>query len=313
MSLYVVTGGAGFIGSHLVEALLHEGHRVRIIDNFSTGKRERIPGNADVDVVEQDLRDFDAVRSALRGADGVFHLAALPSVQYSIEHPRETNAANITATVHVLEAARDAGVRRVVYSASSSAYGDQPSPQLREDMKPNPMSPYGLQKYVGEEYCKVFSLCHGIQTVSLRYFNVYGPRMADEGAYVTVIAIFLRQRKAGEVLTITGDGTQTRDFTHVRDVVRANMLTMVSPKVGKGEVMNIGAGNNRSVNDVARAVGGPVTYLPARIEPHDTLADITRAQELIGWVPTVAFVDGIRELLTLHGIAVPEMTETARV
>lgn len=303
MATYIVTGGAGFIGSHVVEALRAAGHGVRIIDNFSTGKRERIPSG--VDVVEADLRDFDGVKSAFRGAEGVFHLAALPRVQYSIEHPRETNAANITATVHVLEAARDAGVRRVVYSASSSAYGDQPTLPLREDMKPNPMSPYGLQKYVGEEYCKVFSLCHGIETVSLRYFNVYGPRMANDGAYVTVIAIFLRQRMAGESLTITGDGTQTRDFTHVRDVVRANLLAMASPKVGKGEIMNIGAGNNRSVNDIAAAIGGPVVHLPPRIEPHDTLADITRARALIGWEPQVPFAEGIAELLTIHGVAAP--------
>lgn len=300
--MYLVTGGAGFIGSHLVDTLLTAGHRVRVLDNFSTGKRARVP--AGVDLVEADIANFDAMRGAFRGVDGVFHTAALPRVQYSIEHPRESNAANITGTLHVFEAAREAGVRRVVYSASSSAYGDQPLP-LREDMKPNPKSPYGLQKYVGEEYGKVYALCHGLETVNLRYFNVYGPRMSDEGAYNTVIAIFLRQRKAGEPLTITGDGTQTRDFTHVRDVVRANMLAMTSAKVGNGEVMNIGAGQNHSVHEVARLIGGPVVHIPPRIEPHDTLADNRRAREFLGWEPTVPFAEGIRELLEINGLPVP--------
>ena len=306
---YVVTGGAGFIGSHLTEALLRDGHRVRVLDNFATGKRANVPPAAEL--FETDIADFDAMRPAFDGMDGVFHCAALPRVQYSIEHPRESNATNIVGTLHVFEAARQAGVRRVVYSASSAAYGDQPLP-LHEEMKPNPKSPYGLQKYVGEEYGKVYALCHGLETVSLRYFNVYGPRMAEEGAYNTVIAIFLRQRRAGEPLTITGDGTQTRDFTHVRDVVRANMLAMASASVGKGEVMNIGAGLNHSVNEVARLIGGPVAHIPPRIEPHDTLADNRRARELIGWEPAVPFEDGIRELRELHGLAVPtELLATA--
>lgn len=292
---YLVTGGAGFIGSHLVEALLRDGHRVRVIDNFSTSRRERIAARAEC--VEADITDYDAIRSAFREIDGVFHVAALPRVQFSIEHPRESNAANITGTLHVLEAAREAGVRRVVYSASSSAYGDQSTLPLHEGMKPNPKSPYGLQKYVGEEYCKVYTLCHGLETVNLRYFNVYGPRMSAEGAYSTVIALFLKQRAAGQPLTITGDGTQTRDFTHVRDVVRANILAMVSPKVGRGEVINIGAGSNNSVNEVARLIGGPLTYLPSRLEPHDTLADNHLARELLNWMPEVRFEDGIRELI----------------
>jgi len=300
MPTYLVTGGAGFIGSHLVTALLREGHRVRIVDNLSTGRRERLCAGAEC--VEADITDLDAIRPAFRGVDGVFHVAALPRVQFSIEHPRESNAANITGTLHVLEAAREAGVRRVVYSASSSAYGDQPTMPLHEGMTPSPKSPYGLQKYVGEGYCKTYTLCHGLGTVSLRYFNVYGPGMPDEGAYNTVIAIFLRQRRAGQPLTITGDGTQTRDFTHVRDVVRANMLAMASAKVGSGETMNIGAGSNHSVNEVARMIGGPVVHVPPRLEPHDTLADNRRARELLGWIPQERFEDGIRELLALHGI-----------
>ncbi|MDO8599596.1 MAG: NAD-dependent epimerase/dehydratase family protein [bacterium] len=297
---YLVTGGAGFIGSHLTGALLRDGHRVRILDNFSTGRRDRLP--VDAECIDADITNLDVIRPAFQGVDGVFHVAALPRVQYSIEHPIESNAVNITGTLHVLEAAREAGVHRVVYSASSSAYGDQLTLPLHEDMKPAPKSPYGLQKYVGEEYCKVYSLCHGLQTVNLRYFNVYGPGMSDEGAYNTVIAIFLRQRRAGEPLTIAGDGTQTRDFTHVRDVVRANMLAMTSAQVGHGETINIGAGSNHSVNEVAKLIGGPSVHIPARLEPHDTLADNRRARELLRWSPQVPFEDGIRELLDLHGL-----------
>lgn len=288
---YLVTGGAGFIGSHLVQTLLDEGHSVRVLDNLSTGKRENIDARADFQ--EADIRHLDAIRPLFSGIDGVFHVAALPRVQLSIEQPSETNEINITGTLNVLIAARDGGVKRVVYSASSSAYGDPISLPLREDMKPAPKSPYGLQKYVGEEYARLASMFWGIETVNLRYFNVYGPRMASDGAYVTVIAIFNRQKLAGEPLTITGDGTQTRDFTFITDVVRANMLAMQSTKVGKGEVINIGAGSNQSVLDVAKRIGGRITYLPARVEPHDTLADRTRAKELLGWEPDVPFSEGI--------------------
>jgi nucleoside-diphosphate-sugar epimerase len=237
----------------------------------------------------------------------VFHVAALPRVPFSLEHPRESNAANVTGTLHVLEAAREAGVRRVVYSASSSAYGDQPTLPLHEDMKAVPKNPYGLQKYVGEEYCRIYAECLGIETVSLRYFNVYGPRMADEGAYVTVISIFIRQRKARQPFTIVGDGEQTRDFTHVRDVVRANLLAMESRKVGHGEALNIGAGQNRSVNAVAELIGGPgylTTHLPPRIEAQHSLADNRKARELLGWVPQEQFEEGVREVLALQGLAV---------
>ncbi len=289
---YLVTGGAGFIGSHIVEALLSRGDAVRVFDNLSSGKRENIPNGAEF--IEGDIRSLNALKSACVGVDGVFHLAALPRVQLSIDKPLETNEVNITGTLNVLLASRDARVRRVIYTASSSAYGNQPTLPLHEGMKPNPMSPYGLQKYVGEEYAKVASLCWGLETVSLRYFNVYGPRLAFEGAYVTVIAVFLQQKKRGETLTITGDGTQTRDFTYVDDVVAANLLAMESAKIGKGDVMNIGAGDNHTVNEVAQLIGGPTTHISPRIEPHDTLADICRAKELLGWEPQVKFQDGLR-------------------
>ncbi|HEY7727494.1 MAG TPA: NAD-dependent epimerase/dehydratase family protein [Candidatus Eisenbacteria bacterium] len=300
MKTYLVTGGAGFIGSHVVDALLARGNRVRVVDNFSTGKRSNLPEGAEL--FEEDITDLESIRPAFEGVAGVFHLAALPRVQVSIERPLETHHANITGTLNVLLAARDAGVRRLVYSASSSAYGDTDVLPEPETLLPRPLSPYGLQKYVGEHYARLFAELYGMETVSLRYFNVYGPRMAEEGAYVTVISIFLRERAAGRPLPITGDGTQTRDFTHVRDVVRANLLAMESSRVGKGEVLNIGNGENRSVNDVARSIGGPTVNLEPRIEPHDTRADNRRARELLGWRPEVDYAEAICELKRAHGI-----------
>lgn len=292
---YLITGGAGFIGSHIAEDLLKRGDKVRVLDNFLTGKKENIPNGAEV--FEGDIRDLKKIKSAFEGIDGVFHCAALPRVQTSIEQPIETNEINITGTLNVLLAARDGVVKRVVYSASSSAYGDPISLPLKEDMKPNPKSPYGLQKYVGEEYAKLASMFWNVETVSLRYFNVYGPRMAFEGAYVTVIAAFLSQRAKGGPLTITGDGTQTRDFTYVDDVVRANVLAMESQKVGRGEVINIGAGNNRSVNEVAKYFNHPIEHIAPRIEPHDTLADIARAKDLLDWWPEVEFDQGMKRIM----------------
>ncbi|MBI2483230.1 NAD-dependent epimerase/dehydratase family protein [Candidatus Uhrbacteria bacterium] len=303
MAHYLVTGGAGFIGSHLVRALLAAGHRIRILDNLCTGTREQCVPEAEL--CTEDIRRFDAILPAFDGVDGVFHLAALPSVQHSLEYPRESHAVNVDGTLHVLEAARRSGVRRVVFSASSAAYGDQEIMPICETASLAPKSPYGLHKWIGEEYARTYARCFGLETVSLRYFNVYGHGMRAEGAYSSVIAIFLERRVAGAALTITGDGTQTRDFVHVRDVVRANMLAMTSPNVGRGEVMNIGAGKHWSVHAVAAKIGGPVTYVPARLEPHDTLADIHRAQQLLDWRPEVDFDDGIRELLALHHLPVP--------
>lgn len=291
----VVTGGAGFIGSNLADALVQKGYEVHVIDNLVAGKKENVPSGAVFH--EVDIRDLSKLKEIFKGADCVFHHAALPRVQYSIEHPIETNEINVTGTLNVLVAAKEAGVRRVVYAASSSAYGNQKKMPLSEDMLPMPQSPYALHKYAGELYCRMWSEIYGLQTVSLRYFNVYGPRQSEEGAYALVIAKFIKQKREGGVLTITGDGTQTRDFTHVRDIIEADMLAMESPKVGKGEVINIGSGDNRSVNEIARLVGGEVSYIPPRLEPHDTLADNSRARELLGWKPSVAIEDGIRELL----------------
>lgn len=298
---FLVTGGAGFIGSHLAEALLVRGDRVRALDNLSTGKRSNIPKGAEL--FEIDITNLHSIRPAFEGVDGVFHCAALPRVPFSIDHPVESHAANINGTLNVLVAARDAKVKRLVYSASSSAYGDSPVlPQVETEL-PRPKSPYGLQKYVGEHYARLFAELYGLETVSLRYFNVYGPRMAAEGAYVTVLSIFLRQRTAGQKLTVTGNGTQTRAFTHVRDVVDANLRAMESPKVGRGEVLNIGGGKNYSVNAVAELIGGPVEHIAPRVEPHDSLPDTSRATELLGWRSTVRFPEGVAELKQLHGLA----------
>ncbi len=292
----VVTGGAGFIGSNLVDELVGKGFEVHVIDNLSGGKKENV--NPKAIFHQTDIRDLVAIKPLFIGADYVFHFAALPRVQFSIEHPDETHGVNITGTLNVLIAAKDAGVKRVVYSASSSAYGDQPVMPLKEDMPAHPKSPYGLHKYVGELYCKLWSEVYGLETVCLRYFNVYGPRQNPDGAYALVIGKFLKQHAEGKAMTITGDGEQTRDFTSVHDVVRANLLASESKNVGKGETVNIGAGRNFSINKIAKLIGGKVEYLPARLEPKDTLADNSLAKKLLGWTPEVSLEDGIKELLS---------------
>jgi len=300
MTKAIVTGGAGFIGSHITDALVERGFEVHVVDNLSAGKKENVNKRATLHVI--DVTDFSALEPIFSGASYIFHLAAVPRVQYSIEHPLETNKANVEGTLCVLIAAKKAGAKRFIYSASSSAYGDQEKMPLTEDMPAAPKSPYGLHKYISELYCRLWSEIYSLPTVSLRYFNVYGPRMDPEGAYALVIGKFLKQRSKGEPMTITGDGEQTRDFTHVRDVARANMLAMESQKVGKGEVMNIGAGNAKSVNEVARLIGGPVAYIPARLEPKHTLADNSLAKKRIGWAPEVSFEEGMAELRKIYGL-----------
>lgn len=301
---YIVTGGAGFIGSHIVDALVERGDEVHVIDNFLSGKRERL--NPRAVLHEMDIRDKDAIGQVFFGAAGVFHLAAQARIQYSLEQPRLTNDINVTGTLNVLLASRDAGVKRVVYSASSSAYGPHHPMPLREDMAPCPLTPYAIQKRVGEQYCEMASRFFGVETVSLRYFNVYGPRqtMASDGPYATVIGVFLEQRQKGLPCTVVPDGTQKRDFTHVRDVVRANLLAMESKKTGKGEIINIGTATNYSVIEIAEMIGGGWKFCePRRGEVKETLADITKAKEFLGWDPNVAFHKGISELKILHAIS----------
>lgn len=301
----VVTGGAGFIGSHLVDALVEEGKEVHVIDTYLDGKHEdRINGKATYHAV--DVRSTDAVQEICQGADVVFHTAAIPRVPYSIEHPVETTDANVIGTVSVFTAAARARVRRIVYSSSGSSYGDQTKMPLSETMAANPVNPYGLQKYVGELFANVWTKTYGIETVSLRYFNVYGSRIDPKGPYALAVGAFLLAKKEGRPLTIFGDGSITRDYTHVRDVVKANLLAAGSSRVGKGEVINIGAGRNVTIQYLAELINGSaegIQYGPSRIEAHDSQADNTKAKELIGWEPSTTIEDGVAELKKLFGIA----------
>jgi len=293
--LMLVTGGAGFIGSHLVDALLAAGMRVRVIDNFETGRREFV--NAAAELINADIRDAASMSDAFGGVDTVFHVAALPRIPLSIAKPVETHMSNVVGTLNVLIAARDSKVRRVVYSGSSSVYGNQKSLPLVETMTPHPMNPYALQKFVGEEYARMFHQMFAMQTVVLRYFGVYGPRMAEEGAYMLAIAAFLRARREGRALEIHGDGEQTRDFTHVSDVVAANILA-IDCALADGSAINIGRGENVSVNRIAAMIGGPTVRQPGRVgDMRDTLADRTQAKRLLGWQPKVSIEEGIADLL----------------
>ncbi len=291
-----VTGGAGFIGSNLVDELIRQGHKdVHIIDNLSTGKKENL--NPKAKFHNLDIVDLEKIRPVFKRTDIVFHLAAQPRIQPSIKDPKSSHDANLTGTLHVLLAAKEAGVKKIIYSASSSAYGIQKSLPLRENMIANPLNPYAMQKYMGEMYCKLFNHLYDLPVVCLRYFNVYGPRQTCEGAYATVIGIFLRQKKAGQPLTIVPDGKQRRDFTHVRDVVSANLVAMRSDKVGKAEVINIGSGENYSIIEVAKMIGSKTKIIePRKGEARLTLADISLAKKLLGWKPTVRLVEGIEEL-----------------
>jgi UDP-glucose 4-epimerase len=291
----VVTGGAGFIGSHLVDALVAKGMHVRVVDNFTTGRREHL--NPDAELLHADIREGKSLAPLFAGVDCVFHVAALPRVMVSIERPLDTHMVNVVGTLNVLIAARDSGVRRVIYSGSSSVYGDQLVLPLTESMAPNPLNPYALQKLTGEQYTRIFHRLFGLETLTLRYFNVYGPRMATEGAYVTVISIFLRQKKAGEPLTINGDGGQTRDFTHVDDVVSANLHAM-DAAVADGRAVNIGRGRNLSVNRIAELVGGPTVHRPPRPgDARHTLADLSQAREILGWQPQIETEEAVRALV----------------
>ena len=297
--LALVTGGAGFIGSHLVDALIAAGLRVRTIDNFATGRREGV--NRAAEVVEADIRDASSITDAFDGVDTVFHVAAQPRIPLSIAKPVETHMTNVVGTLNVLLAARDHKVRRFVYSGSSSVYGDQATIPMVETMTPNPVNPYALQKYVGEQYARMFHRLFAMQTITLRYFGVYGPRMAQEGSYVLAIAAFLKARRDRRPLEIYGDGEQTRDFTHVTDVVAANMLAMDS-EIADGRAINIGRGENVSLNRIAAMIGGPVVHHPGRAgEMRDTLADRTQAEQILGWRPKMSIAEGIADLLKREG------------
>jgi nucleoside-diphosphate-sugar epimerase len=294
----LVTGGAGFIGSNLVDELLARGLRVRVIDIFATGSRKNF--NPRAELVEADIRDGEAIRPAFEGIDCVFHVAALPRIPLSIARPVETHMTNVVGTLNVLIAARDAKVRRLIYSGSTSVYGDQATMPLVETMTANPLNPYALQKYVGEQYTRMFHRLFAMETLTLRYFNVYGPRMAAEGAYVTVISAFMAARKRGEPLEIHGDGEQTRDFTHVSDIVAANIAAMDAP-IADGRAINVGAGRNVSINRIADLIGGSRVRLGGRQgDMRNTLADTIEASRILGWHPRVTIEEGISGLLSVE-------------
>lgn len=300
---YVVTGGAGFIGSHLVHALVVSGCEVVVIDNLFAGRKNLVHPYAEFRALDI-CSSPGSLQSAFRGADGVFHLAAWPRVPASFEKPGLTAEVNVAGTANVLDAAHKAEVKRVVFASSSSVYGNQSVLPLVETMAPNPMSPYAVHKLAGEYLCRVMAQNHGPQAISLRFFNVYGSDMDLSGKYALAIGRFLKQRKAGEPLTIYGDGEQTRDFTHVADVVRACMLAMGSWRHFTGEVCNIGAGHPTSINRIAELIGGPVVHQRPRLsEPRHTHADTIMAEVLLDWEPVVAIENGIAELKRSFGIA----------
>ncbi len=301
MQKAVVTGGMGFIGSHLIDALSERGYEVHSIDNLVAGKREdRI--NPKAVYHELDIRDFANIAPVIKGAEYVFHEAALPRVQFSIENPEETFSVNVNGLVAVLRASHEGGVKKVVIASSGSVYGDQDVMPLVETMSAQPKSPYGLQKYIDELTCKMWSEVYGLPTVCLRYFNVYGSKMDPNGAYALAIAKFIKQRKEGKPITIWGDGTHSRDFTHVRDVVAANLLAAKSD-IGGGEVFNIGAGSNRTVNDIAAIIGGPTVHEEERLEPAHALADNSKARTMLKWSPSIQLEDGLLELKKEAGLA----------
>ena len=291
---YVVVGGAGFIGSNIVDKLIEQNHEVVIIDNLSTGKMENVNPKASIEYLDiSNTKECPSMVEIMSGADSVFLLAAKARVQPSIENPVEYEMNNTIGTLNVLKCASDAGVKRVVYSASSSAYGNTDKLPSVESDPVNPLSPYGAQKYYGEVMCKMFSEVYGLETVSLRYFNIYGERQNVGGAYAMVIGIFVDQLLNGKPMTIRGDGEQRRDFTYVGDVVNANILASQSENVGNGEVINIGNGDNRSINDIADMIGGDKVNVEPVIEPKETLANNSLAEELLGWKPTQNIEDWI--------------------
>ena len=301
-NITLVTGGAGFIGSHIAGALAESGAKVRVIDNLSTGYERNIEAiRSDVDFVRADVGDEHALRKALTDVEVVFHEAAIPSVPRSIEQPTETHKASVDATFKLLLAARDHKVRRVVYAASSSAYGNQPDLPKQEDMRPAPLSPYAVAKLVGEYYCQVFTRVYGLETVSLRYFNVFGPRQDPTSQYSGVISRFMSALMTGEQPVIYGDGEHSRDFTYISNVIDANLRAAESV-TAVGEVINIANGHRTTLNELLetmKAVTGQ-SHVTARYEPpragdvRDSLADLTRARSLLGYEPRVSLDEGLR-------------------
>ena len=301
MASYLVTGGAGFIGSHIAEELLRRGERVRVADSFITGKRENLAHMPSAELVEGDLADFAVAQRAVAGIDYVLHQAAIPSVPRSVQDPITSNRANIDASVNVLVAARDAGVKRVVYAGSSSAYGNTPTLPKVETMATAPLSPYALQKLVAEQYCQMFTQLYGLETVTIRYFNVFGPRQDPSSPYSGVISLFIRALLEGRAPTIYGDGEQTRDFTYVANVVDGVLRACAAPDAS-GEVINVATGGRISLNELFRALqdltgaGVKPIYAETRAgDVRDSQADIDKARRLLGYEPTVTLEQGLEK------------------
>jgi len=303
MSHYLVTGGAGFIGSHLAEELVRRGHRVRVADSLVTGKRRNLDHIPGVEFVQGDLADLSVAQRAVAGVEYVLHQAAIPSVPRSVADPVTSNRANIDATLNVLVAARDGGVKRLVYAGSSSAYGDTPTLPKREDMPTNPLSPYALQKLVGEQYCQMFTRLYGFEAVTIRYFNVFGPRQDPGSPYSGVISLFSTALLENRQPTIYGDGEQTRDFTYVANVVDG-VLRACEAKNAAGEVINVATGGRISLNELLRVMNRIVgtdirpIYAASRAgDVHDSQADITKARRLLQYTPVVDLEEGLRRTL----------------
>ena len=301
MAHYLVTGGAGFIGSHLAEELVRRGERVRVVDNLVTGKRQNLAHLPTVEFLEGDLADIEVASRAVDGVEYVLHQAAIPSVPRSVQDPITSNRANIDASLNLLVAARDAGVRRVVYAGSSSAYGNTPTLPKVETMPTAPLSPYALQKLVAEQYCQMFTQLYGLETVTIRYFNVFGPRQDPSSPYSGVISLFIAALCEGHRPTIYGDGEHTRDFTYVANVVDG-VLRACSAPAASGEVINVATGGRISLNQLFRAVRDltgadvePIYKEPRAGDVRDSQADISKARRLLGYDPIVPFEQGLEK------------------
>ena len=310
MANILVTGGAGFIGSHLAEILLKQGHQVRVLDNFSTGKKENLlfeEPHPSLEVINGDVRDLRDCEKAVAGVEYVFHQAALASVQRSVEDPLTTQAVNVGGTLHILMASREAGVKRVIYASSSAIYGDTPVLPKHEEMPPSPLSPYALQKYIGEQYCRLFFQLYGLDTLSLRYFNIFGPRQDPASIYSAVIPRFIEALVEGRSPVVYGDGEQSRDFTYVENVVEANVLAMAVSH-GRGEVMNIAYGQRTSLNQLLeilqRILKSKVraTYQDPRLgDVKHSLADIGKAIAFLHYQPRVGIEAGLKRTAGYFG------------
>jgi nucleoside-diphosphate-sugar epimerase len=311
MALYVVTGGAGFIGSHLVEALVRRGEQVRVVDSLITGHRHNLANVPDVEFVQGDLADFEFATRGVAGADYVLHQAAIPSVPRSVQDPITSNRANLDATVNVLVAARDAGVKRVVFAGSSSVYGNAETSPKHEGLPMMPLSPYALQKQVGEQYMAMFTKLYGLETVTIRYFNVFGPRQDPSSPYSGVISLFITALLAGKAPIIYGDGEQTRDFTYVANVVDGVLKAALAPKAS-GETINVATAHSISLNqlfDTLKMILGvqlePI-YAESRAgDVRHSLADLSKAHKLLDYKPTVSFEDGLRQTVAWYRESIP--------